>query len=225
MRWNFTRGWPCKYTGPGLNAKNNEIGDGDARDLPRRPGDRRAGVMQQHATLPGVALRGPCRPRRSARRCAPTSPVHRPASPARAGGRAGAGRGLARVPGACSAVSSQASDLPLRGARLLRERRRGRLRRAGPAASRTRRRMARGQSARVDPPTASVARSAPAAGRFAGFDRSTCVATSPGTWGNGLRVDFTYRAHRPRRRARGRHRRPVPGRDPGVSHGHCPRTG
>jgi phage tail-like protein len=26
MRWNFTRGWPCKWTGPGLNAKNNEIG-------------------------------------------------------------------------------------------------------------------------------------------------------------------------------------------------------
>jgi len=25
MRWNFKRGWPCKYTGPGLNAKNNEI--------------------------------------------------------------------------------------------------------------------------------------------------------------------------------------------------------
>jgi phage tail-like protein len=25
MRWNFTRGWPCKYTGPSLNAKNNEI--------------------------------------------------------------------------------------------------------------------------------------------------------------------------------------------------------
>ena len=25
MRWNFTRGWPCKYTGPGLNAGNNEI--------------------------------------------------------------------------------------------------------------------------------------------------------------------------------------------------------
>jgi len=25
MRWNFTRGWPCKWTGPGLNAKNNEI--------------------------------------------------------------------------------------------------------------------------------------------------------------------------------------------------------
>jgi phage tail-like protein len=25
MRWNFTNGWPCKYTGPGLNAKNNEI--------------------------------------------------------------------------------------------------------------------------------------------------------------------------------------------------------
>ncbi|MEX3788822.1 phage tail protein [Paraburkholderia sp. BR14374] len=25
MRWNFTRAWPCKYTGPGLNAKNNEI--------------------------------------------------------------------------------------------------------------------------------------------------------------------------------------------------------
>jgi phage tail-like protein len=25
MRWNFTRGWPCKYTGPGLNAANNEI--------------------------------------------------------------------------------------------------------------------------------------------------------------------------------------------------------
>jgi phage tail-like protein len=25
MRWQFTRGWPCKYTGPGLNAKNNEI--------------------------------------------------------------------------------------------------------------------------------------------------------------------------------------------------------
>jgi phage tail-like protein len=24
-RWNFTRGWPCKWTGPGLNAKNNEI--------------------------------------------------------------------------------------------------------------------------------------------------------------------------------------------------------
>ena len=25
MRWNFTRGWPCKWTGPGMNAKNNEI--------------------------------------------------------------------------------------------------------------------------------------------------------------------------------------------------------
>jgi phage tail-like protein len=25
MRWTFTRGWPCKWTGPGLNAKNNEI--------------------------------------------------------------------------------------------------------------------------------------------------------------------------------------------------------
>lgn len=25
MRWNFKRGWPCKYTGPGLNAANNEI--------------------------------------------------------------------------------------------------------------------------------------------------------------------------------------------------------
>jgi phage tail-like protein len=25
MRWNFTRGWPCKFTGPSLNAKNNEI--------------------------------------------------------------------------------------------------------------------------------------------------------------------------------------------------------
>jgi phage tail-like protein len=25
MRWNFRRVWPCKYTGPGLNAKNNEI--------------------------------------------------------------------------------------------------------------------------------------------------------------------------------------------------------
>jgi phage tail-like protein len=25
MRWNFTRGYICKWTGPGLNAKNNEI--------------------------------------------------------------------------------------------------------------------------------------------------------------------------------------------------------
>ena len=25
MRWNFVRGWPCKYTGPGFNAANNEI--------------------------------------------------------------------------------------------------------------------------------------------------------------------------------------------------------
>lgn len=25
MRWNFKRGWPCKWTGPGLNAKNSEI--------------------------------------------------------------------------------------------------------------------------------------------------------------------------------------------------------
>jgi phage tail-like protein len=25
QRWNFRRGWPCKYTGPGLNAANNEI--------------------------------------------------------------------------------------------------------------------------------------------------------------------------------------------------------
>ena len=24
MRWNFKRGWPSKWTGPGLNAKNNE---------------------------------------------------------------------------------------------------------------------------------------------------------------------------------------------------------
>jgi phage tail-like protein len=25
MRWNFKRAWPCKHTGPGFNAKNNEI--------------------------------------------------------------------------------------------------------------------------------------------------------------------------------------------------------
>ena len=25
QRWTFKRAWPCKYTGPGLNAKNNEI--------------------------------------------------------------------------------------------------------------------------------------------------------------------------------------------------------
>ena len=25
MRWNFKRGWPCKWSGPSLNAKNNEI--------------------------------------------------------------------------------------------------------------------------------------------------------------------------------------------------------
>jgi phage tail-like protein len=25
MRWNFLRAWPSKWTGPGLNAKNNEI--------------------------------------------------------------------------------------------------------------------------------------------------------------------------------------------------------
>ncbi len=25
MRWNFTRAWPCKYSGPGLNSANNEI--------------------------------------------------------------------------------------------------------------------------------------------------------------------------------------------------------
>ena len=25
MRWNFKRGWPCKWSGPGVNAKNNEI--------------------------------------------------------------------------------------------------------------------------------------------------------------------------------------------------------
>ena len=25
MRWNFRRAWPCKFTGPGLNANNNEI--------------------------------------------------------------------------------------------------------------------------------------------------------------------------------------------------------
>lgn len=25
LRWNFRRGWPCKWTGSGLNAKNNEI--------------------------------------------------------------------------------------------------------------------------------------------------------------------------------------------------------
>ncbi len=25
MRWNFRRGWPGKWTGPGLNASNNEI--------------------------------------------------------------------------------------------------------------------------------------------------------------------------------------------------------
>lgn len=25
QRWNFTRGWPCKYTGPGLNAANSEV--------------------------------------------------------------------------------------------------------------------------------------------------------------------------------------------------------
>jgi phage tail-like protein len=25
MRWNFARAYPCKYTGPGLNASNNEV--------------------------------------------------------------------------------------------------------------------------------------------------------------------------------------------------------
>jgi len=25
MRWNFARGWPCKYTAPSFNAANNEI--------------------------------------------------------------------------------------------------------------------------------------------------------------------------------------------------------
>jgi len=25
MRWNFSRGWPCKYSGPSFNAKSNEI--------------------------------------------------------------------------------------------------------------------------------------------------------------------------------------------------------
>jgi phage tail-like protein len=25
MRWNFRRGWPCKWTGPTFNAKGNEI--------------------------------------------------------------------------------------------------------------------------------------------------------------------------------------------------------
>jgi phage tail-like protein len=25
MRWNFVRGWPCKWTGPGLNAAKSEI--------------------------------------------------------------------------------------------------------------------------------------------------------------------------------------------------------
>ncbi len=25
MRWNFSRAWPCKYTGPRFNAANNEI--------------------------------------------------------------------------------------------------------------------------------------------------------------------------------------------------------
>ena len=25
MRWNFKRGWPCKWTGPGLNATGNEV--------------------------------------------------------------------------------------------------------------------------------------------------------------------------------------------------------
>ncbi len=25
MQWKFTRAWPCKYTGPSMNAKNNEI--------------------------------------------------------------------------------------------------------------------------------------------------------------------------------------------------------
>ena len=40
-RWNFTRGWPCKYTGPGYNAANNETGIRDRRDLPRRSLGRR----------------------------------------------------------------------------------------------------------------------------------------------------------------------------------------
>jgi len=25
QRWTFTRAWPCKYTGPGLNAANSEV--------------------------------------------------------------------------------------------------------------------------------------------------------------------------------------------------------
>jgi phage tail-like protein len=25
MRWNLVRAWPCKWTGPALNAKSNEV--------------------------------------------------------------------------------------------------------------------------------------------------------------------------------------------------------
>lgn len=25
IRWNFREGWPCKWQGPGLNAKNEEV--------------------------------------------------------------------------------------------------------------------------------------------------------------------------------------------------------
>ena len=59
MRWNFRRGWPCEWTGPELNAKDNEIAiEGQSRsamkDL-RWPLEAREGLSDE---LPSITLVG-----------------------------------------------------------------------------------------------------------------------------------------------------------------------
>ena len=59
MRWNFDRGWPCKYTGPTLEREEQRDRDGDPRDLPRVEPDRhltRSARRSVTAELPGLTV-------------------------------------------------------------------------------------------------------------------------------------------------------------------------
>ena len=129
MRWNFSRGWPCKYTGPTFNAANNEIAmetveicveelyldvvtmsTHDPARLPRR--QRGASLLARKgcATTSRLSSDRPCAAR-SACRCG--------CRDGRRSSRRSAAGNRARVPRAVRGV--------------LRERRRGRVGRAGGA--------------------------------------------------------------------------------------------
>ena len=73
MRWNFKRGWPCKWTGPGLNAKNNEIAM-ETLEICHEGLDIDGQSDDQRLNNSRVCTSVKCRPWWKPRRCARTLP-------------------------------------------------------------------------------------------------------------------------------------------------------